>query len=587
MKKHSAFSLVELLIAMGILAVLATMTVAVFNPFEYARQSRDTRRVADLNALRDAMDTVRANNPIFMFGGATTTVYVSVPDPALTGNATSTCGGVSGMPTLPFGWSYQCVSVANLQKTDGMGWLPINFSAVPTGSPLAVIPIDPNNTAGNRHFYTYIPGGGMTAKLESNKTIAEAGSKDDGTDPTLYEIGANANPISLASSPIVSTSAASAIDQTTATLNGSANPNGDAATGWFRYSTTNPGSCNTTFGTQVGSAVLGSGGTVVVYSQPISGLTLNVTYYYCAIAGNGKGTGLGSVMSFTTVVNPPTIATNAASTITQTTVSLNSTINPNGANTDGWFRYATTDPGVCNDTFGIRFPATGTFVSSGTSSVAYSQGVTGLFAGTTHYYCGIGENAGGKRFGQISSFVTMNTPPTLAAIGPKSVVRLSTLTFTAIGNDADGHVLTYSLVGAPAGATINASTGVFSWTPNTTVGSPFSFSVQVSDGRVSVTTPVSVTVTPMACGTPTVTISTGNGSCPVYMHGYAHGTSFIIGCRYHSWDNRDNTATASCNDGTWALSGQTGWGYYGDPYVNCAKRWGLNNWGWGFEWGCQ
>ena len=38
---------------------------------------------------------------------------------------------------------------------------------------------------------------------------------------------------------------------------------------------------------------------------------------------------------------------------------LNGTANPNGAATTGWFRYATTNPGTCNDSFGTRAPASG------------------------------------------------------------------------------------------------------------------------------------------------------------------------------------------------------------------------------------
>ena len=54
-----------------------------------------------------------------------------------------------------------------------------------------------------------------------------------------------------------------------AVLNGSVIPNGDAATGWFRYSTTNPESCNDSFGVRTTASVdrsLGAGVTAVAYS---------------------------------------------------------------------------------------------------------------------------------------------------------------------------------------------------------------------------------------------------------------------------------------------------------------------------------
>ncbi len=60
-----------------------------------------------------------------------------------------------------------------------------------------------------------------------------------------------------------------------------------------------------------------------------------------------------------------------------------------------------------------------------------------------------------------------NNPPVLAAIGSKSIIVGQTLTFTATATDPDsGQALSYSLdSGAPAGATINPTTGAFSWAP--------------------------------------------------------------------------------------------------------------------------
>jgi hypothetical protein len=73
--------------------------------------------------------------------------------------------------------------------------------------------------------------------------------------------------------------------------------------------------------------------------------------------------------------------------------------------------------------------------------------------------------------------------PILAPIGNKTIKKDSTLTFTAKATDGDkGETLTFSLIGAPAGASINASTGVFTWTPSST-GS-FMFKVRVTDNSV-------------------------------------------------------------------------------------------------------
>lgn len=79
----------------------------------------------------------------------------------------------------------------------------------------------------------------------------------------------------------------------------------------------------------------------------------------------------------------------------------------------------------------------------------------------------------------------VNRPPVLAAIPSAALVQGQTLTFTAAATDPDtGQVLTYSLGSdAPAGATIDPTTGVFSWTPTESQcwNSYHRFSVTVAD----------------------------------------------------------------------------------------------------------
>ena len=67
----------------------------------------------------------------------------------------------------------------------------------------------------------------------------------------------------------------------------------------------------------------------------------------------------------------------------------------------------------------------------------------------------------------------VNSAPTLATIGNKTVKEGDTLTFTASASDADlpQNTLTFSLApGAPAGATIDPATGAFSWKPSNKQG---------------------------------------------------------------------------------------------------------------------
>jgi large repetitive protein len=91
----------------------------------------------------------------------------------------------------------------------------------------------------------------------------------------------------------------------------------------------------------------------------------------------------------------------------------------------------------------------------------------------------------------------VNTAPVLDPIGGKSVTEGDLLTFTATTVDSDlpANSLSYSLVGAPVGASINPTTGVFTWTPATgTAPATFTFNVKVSDGELTDSETVSVTV---------------------------------------------------------------------------------------------
>ncbi|MDB6027102.1 MAG: hypothetical protein JWM68_3325, partial [Verrucomicrobiales bacterium] len=78
----------------------------------------------------------------------------------------------------------------------------------------------------------------------------------------------------------------------------------------------------------------------------------------------------------------------------------------------------------------------------------------------------------------------VNTPPRIGGL-PDSVVEVSSgtvVTFTATGADDDvpADTLTYSMAGAPAGATLNSATGDFSWTSTGTLSTNI-FTVRVTD----------------------------------------------------------------------------------------------------------
>ena len=88
--------------------------------------------------------------------------------------------------------------------------------------------------------------------------------------------------------------------------------------------------------------------------------------------------------------------------------------------------------------------------------------------------------------GSANQFV--NSPPVLAPLADEIVRAGSPVTFTAIATDPDAppQTLTFSLdAGAPAGAMINATSGVFTWTPSTSLApGTNAVTVRVTDNGV-------------------------------------------------------------------------------------------------------
>ena len=81
----------------------------------------------------------------------------------------------------------------------------------------------------------------------------------------------------------------------------------------------------------------------------------------------------------------------------------------------------------------------------------------------------------------------VNRQPSLTSPGNRTTAEGSALSFNLSGSDPDaGQTLTYSMTNAPAGATLNPSTGAFSYTPSFTVA---------SQAQPSVTASVTFTVT--------------------------------------------------------------------------------------------
>ncbi len=188
---RSSFTLIELLVVIGILSILSVTITLILNPGDLIRQSRDTNRLTDLASISKAINLFMVTNA-GSFIGTSTVVYVSIPD------TTSTCANL-GLPTLPAGYTYSCVSTSTLALIDGTGWIPVNLNLITYGSVISKLPIDPQNTTTTGAYYTYIPGGSyeLASILESDKYKMggpqDKSSKDNGQYPEIYETGSNLN----------------------------------------------------------------------------------------------------------------------------------------------------------------------------------------------------------------------------------------------------------------------------------------------------------------------------------------------------------------------------------------------------------
>jgi hypothetical protein len=100
--------------------------------------------------------------------------------------------------------------------------------------------------------------------------------------------------------PSATTTAATLVKGTTATLNGSVNPNGEAASGWFEWGSSSTLSTYTSTLTQS----IEPGTTNVAISKGLTGLTPNTTYYFRAAAATNGGIVKGSILSFKTLAIP-------------------------------------------------------------------------------------------------------------------------------------------------------------------------------------------------------------------------------------------------------------------------------------------
>ena len=231
--------------------------------------------------------------------------------------------------------------------------------------------------------------------------------------------------LTTSSLPAVVTGAPTAVTTTSATLNGTVDPSGRPTTWYFEYGT------STGYGTKTPVKDAGSGTGAAAVSAAVTGLTTGRTYHVRLVATNDAGTSRGADQTFVTSA-APTVTTKAASSVQDTTATLNGSVNPNGQATTVYFEYGT------STSYGTKTPAVS--AGAGTAAKSMSAAVTGLIGGATYHFRLVATNVTGTIAGADVTFATAGKPVAHTDT-PSSVTGTSaTLTGTV---DPDGHATSW------------------------------------------------------------------------------------------------------------------------------------------------
>ena len=246
-------------------------------------------------------------------------------------------------------------------------------------------------------------------------------------------------PIAGPGAPTLTTTAATSVASSSITFNANILATGGASItqSGFAYGTVSDLStviATTTLGAQAGTGV---------FSQTISGLSPNTTYYFRAYAVNSAGTSIATILATTTAQwsapGAPTGATAAAGN-TQATVTFTAPASNGGSAITG---YTVTSS-----------PAGGTDTNAGTTALTHT--ITGLTNGTPYTFTVVATNLIGTSGASTAS--NQITPSTIAAVSTNAASAIASTTATLNGTITSTGGLSIIQSGFAYGTVANLST---------------------------------------------------------------------------------------------------------------------------------
>ncbi|HEY3759628.1 MAG TPA: hypothetical protein VGL37_07680 [Solirubrobacteraceae bacterium] len=195
--------------------------------------------------------------------------------------------------------------------------------------------------------------------------------------------------------PEVSTGSVTELHETSATLNGTVNPEETSVTKCeFEYGT------NTSYAQSepCSKAVPFTGDSPIPVSANLTGLQSGATYDFRLSATNPNGT---EEATGTFETPGPTISEESVANVGSTSADLHAQIDPRGAETSYYFQYGTTT------SYGASIPAPpGVDIGSGTTDEGVVQALQGLAPGSTYHYRVVSIQDAEESYGLDQTFTT-------------------------------------------------------------------------------------------------------------------------------------------------------------------------------------